>query len=94
MPAKTESTARTVPFPGTDEGAYFHYTPEEAASFLPWSARWLRERAYRREIPFNGGGRRVTFTGLDIREISGRTAIRPEVEKKPRRTKRATPAAA
>lgn len=72
-----------MPYPGTDEGAVFHYTPEEAARFLPWSALQLRRKAYAREIPFNDGGARVSFTGLDIREISAMTAVRPLIETAP-----------
>lgn len=79
-PPKKPAPCRVVPFPGTPEGAVFHYAPEEAASFLPWSALQLRRKAYAREIPFNDGGARVTFTGLDIREISAMTAVRPLAE--------------
>ncbi|WP_240812563.1 hypothetical protein [Streptomyces sp. DASNCL29] len=79
MSTQTE-TPREVPFPGTPEGEVFHYTPEEAARFLPWSALQLKRKAYRREVPFNEGARRITFTGLDIREISGMTAVRPLAE--------------
>jgi transcriptional regulator with XRE-family HTH domain len=71
---------RPVPFPGTPEGAVFHYSPEEAARFLPWSALQLKRKAYAREVPFNDGGNRVTFTGLDIREISAMTTVRPLAE--------------
>lgn len=75
--AKKKAAGRAVPYPGTAEGAVFHYTPEEAAEFLPWSALQLRRKAYAREIPFNDGASRVTFTGMDIREISAMTAVRP-----------------
>ncbi|BBA98264.1 hypothetical protein RVR_4391 [Actinacidiphila reveromycinica] len=78
-PPKTDS-GRTVPYPGTPDGEVFHYTPDEAASFLPWSALQLKRKAYRREIPFNDGAKRVTFTGRDIREISEMTAVRPLAE--------------
>ncbi|MGW6456323.1 hypothetical protein ACWF94_10415 [Streptomyces sp. NPDC055078] len=71
---------REVPFPGTPEGAIFHYTPEEASRFLPWSELQLKRKAYAREFPYNGGASRVTFTGLDIREISAMTAVRPLAE--------------
>ncbi|MFF2940262.1 helix-turn-helix domain-containing protein [Streptomyces niveus] len=74
---------RQVPYPGTDEGSYFHYTPEEAAQFLPWSGLQLKRKAYAREIPFNDGGKRVSFTGLDIRKISAMTAVRPLAEAEP-----------
>lgn len=79
-PRKRKPTARAVPYPGTADGAVFHYTPEEAADFLPWSALQLRRKAYAREVPFNDGGGRVSFTGLDITEISRMTAVRPLVE--------------
>lgn len=78
LPQKTVD--REVPFPGTPEGEFFHYTPEEAERFLPWSARKLRRKAYAREIPYNDGANRVTFTGRDIREISSMTAVRPLAE--------------
>ncbi|WP_434593488.1 helix-turn-helix domain-containing protein [Streptomyces sp. A5-4] len=80
---KKKPVERVVPYPGTPEGAVFHYTPEEAAGFLPWSALQLKRKAYAREIPFNDGGARVTFTGLDIREISQMTAVRPLAETVP-----------
>ncbi|MCY0957653.1 hypothetical protein [Streptomyces sp. H27-H5] len=73
-------TRRRVPYPGTPEGAFFHYTPEEASWFLPWSALQLKRKAYAREIPFNEGGARVTYTGRDICEISLMTAVRPLAE--------------
>jgi transcriptional regulator with XRE-family HTH domain len=79
-PPKKPASTRTVPYPGTPDGEVFHYTPEEAAGFLPWSALQLRRKAYAREIPFNDGGARVTFTGRDIREISAMTAVRPLAE--------------
>lgn len=77
---KRTASARIVPYPGTPDGEIFHFTPEEAAGFLPWSALQLRRKAYAREIPFNDGGARVTFTGRDIREISEMTAVRPLAE--------------
>ncbi|WP_432010125.1 helix-turn-helix domain-containing protein [Streptomyces cucumeris] len=79
VPTKV-SAPREVPYPGTPEGELFHYTPDEAARFLPWSALQLKRKAYAREIPFNDGGKRVTFTGRDIREISEMTAVRPLAE--------------
>lgn len=66
-----------VPYPGTPEGAYWTYTPEQAERYLPWSARSLRRRANAREIPHNQGGGRITFTGRDICEISDMSAVRP-----------------
>ncbi|MET9815276.1 helix-turn-helix transcriptional regulator [Streptomyces sp. NPDC006355] len=83
--AKTQPE-REVPYPGTPEGEVFHYTPDEAARFLPWSALQLRRKAYAREIPFNDGGKRVTFTGRNIREISDMTEVRPLAETTQRRS--------
>lgn len=87
--SKAKKPPREVPFPGTPEGEVFHYTPDEAARFLPYSALTLRRKAYAREIPYNDGGSRITFTGLDIREISDATAVRPLAET----TRAKTPAA-
>ncbi|MFD6024520.1 hypothetical protein [Streptomyces griseoluteus] len=84
LPEKTVDLA--VPYPGTPEGEVFHYTPEQAERFLPWSARKLRRLAYAREIPYNDGANRVTFTGRDIREISDMTAVRPLAETTQRRS--------
>lgn len=84
--ADQEVAGRTVPYPGSPEGELFHYTPEEASRFLPWSHNQLRRKAYAREIPFNDGGKRVTFTGRDIREISDMTAVRPLSETTQRRS--------
>ncbi|MFE5021650.1 helix-turn-helix domain-containing protein [Streptomyces sp. NPDC056690] len=90
-----EATPQTeIPAPGTEAGAYFHYTPEQAAQWLPWAPRVLRMKARAYEIPHNRGGGRISFTGLDIREISQLTAVRPLSEQRKRRTKRAAPAAA
>ncbi|MET8826562.1 helix-turn-helix transcriptional regulator [Streptomyces sp. NPDC004610] len=82
----TERVQRATPYPGTPEGEVFHYTPAEAAGYLPWSALQLRRKAYAREIPFNDGGNRITFTGRDIREISDMTAVRPLSETTQRRS--------
>lgn len=81
-----EKTEREVPYPGTPEGEFFHYSPDEAAKFLPWSALQLRRKAHAREFPHNSGGSRVTFTGRDIREISEMTAQRPIAETVQRRS--------
>lgn len=69
--------AREVPYPGTPEGAYFHYSPEEASRFLPWGERRLRGMAREHKIPHNKGGGRISFTGQNICEISDMTAVRP-----------------
>lgn len=85
VPPKQKSE-REVPYPGTPEGEVFHYSPDEAAKFLPWSALQLRRKAHSREIPHNSGASRVTFTGRDIREISDMTAQRPIAETVQRRS--------
>lgn len=85
-PANGDAPTRPVPYPGTPEGEFFHYTPEEASGFLPWSALQLRRKAYAREIPYNDGAKRVSFTGRDIREISEMTAVRPLSETTQRRS--------
>src|SRR3954468_2838331 len=77
---KAKKPTREVPFPGTPEGEVFHYTPDEAARFLPYTALTLRRKAYAREIPYNDGGSKITLTGRDIREISESTAVRPLAE--------------
>lgn len=74
---------REVPSPDSPEGALFIYTPEEAATWLPQSHWWLRRKATAREIPFNSGGRRVTFTAADILEIRQMSAVRPLAESEP-----------
>jgi transcriptional regulator with XRE-family HTH domain len=76
-PGLRTASGRVVPYPGTPEGAFFHYAPDEASEFLPWSALQLRRKAHSREIPHNNGGARVTFTGQNICEISAMTAVRP-----------------
>ncbi|WP_147472821.1 XRE family transcriptional regulator [Streptomyces triticirhizae] len=77
-PAPPPPPGRQVPAPGTPEGELFHYTPEEAARWLPWSASWIRRKARLREFPHNRGGGQITLTGRDIEEISTLTAVRPE----------------
>lgn len=77
-PAPPPLPGREAPAPATPEGELFHYTPEEAAMWLPWSASWIRRKARLREFPHNRGGGQITLTGRDIREISAMTAVRPE----------------
>lgn len=70
-----ETRREGIPAPSTPEGELFHYRPIEAADWLPFSARQLKEMAYKRQVPHNGGGNRVTFTGLNIRSISDMHAV-------------------
>jgi hypothetical protein len=66
-----------IPAPGTPEGAYFHYTPAEAAEWLPFGAHKLRKMAHAREVEFVDSGNRVWFSGLNIRAISEQFTVRP-----------------
>lgn len=61
---------KDIPAPSSPEGELFHYTPDEAAQYLPFSARTLREMAYLREIPHSSNGNRVSFAGIHIRAIT------------------------
>lgn len=78
-----------IPAPATAEGELFHYTPDEAAQWLPFTARMLRQMAYRREIPHGGGGNRVTFAGLHIRAITEQFTV--EVLPQSKRLQRSVP---
>ncbi|MYR28638.1 helix-turn-helix domain-containing protein [Streptomyces sp. SID4945] len=69
-----------LPTPSAPEGELFHYTPDEAAIWLPFSARKLREMAYLRQIPHVNNGNRVWFSGQNIRAITTQftqPALRP-----------------
>jgi hypothetical protein len=66
-----------IPAPGTAEGAYFHYTPAEAAEWLPFSVHKLRKMAFAREIPYVDNGNRVWFSGMNIRAISEQFTRQP-----------------
>ncbi|MFJ7999051.1 hypothetical protein ACIQ7D_18150 [Streptomyces sp. NPDC096310] len=70
-------TPRNVPAPATPEGELFHYKPVEAAEWLPFSARKLREMAYLRQVPHVNNGNSVWFSGLNIRAISEQFTIAP-----------------
>lgn len=70
------------PLPSSEAGKIYHYTPEQATHWLPWTARVLRMKTRAYEFPHNRGGGRVTFTGLDIMEISKQFAVRPISERK------------
>lgn len=59
-----------LPAPPTPEGELFHYTPDEAALWLPFVARKLRLMAFAREIPHVNNGNKIWFSGLNIRAIS------------------------
>lgn len=69
-PTDQPKIRKNLPAPSTAEGELFHYTPDEAAQWLPFSARKLREMAYLREIPHGNNGNRIWFAGLHIRAIT------------------------
>ncbi|NJQ04234.1 helix-turn-helix domain-containing protein [Streptomyces lonarensis] len=59
-----------LPSPFAPEGELHLYTPAQAAKWLPWTARTLKEKAYRREIVHSRGSRNsVQFSGADIRDV-------------------------
>ncbi|MDX3354700.1 hypothetical protein PV703_15580 [Streptomyces sp. ME01-24h] len=64
-----------LPAPSTPEGELFHYTPDEAAIYLPFSPRKLRELAFAREIEHVNNGNRIWFSGLNIRAITAQFTI-------------------
>jgi hypothetical protein len=66
-----------IPAPGTAEGAYFHYTPAEAAEWLPFSVYKLLKMANARQIPYVDNGKRISFSGMNIRAISEQFTVEP-----------------
>lgn len=76
-PPTWDQIRESIPAPGTPEGAYFHYTPAEAAEWLPFGAHKLRKMAFAREIPFVDNGNRVWFSGMNIRAISEQFTVQP-----------------
>lgn len=61
------------------EAAVRHYTAEEVVELrlLPCSARWLRDKAYKREIPFTAVAGKVSWRLDQIFEISRSFDIAP-----------------
>ncbi|MER6183110.1 helix-turn-helix domain-containing protein [Streptomyces sp. NPDC001652] len=76
-PPTWDQIRENIPAPGTPEGAYFHYTPAEAAEWLPFGAYKLRRMAHAREIPYVDNGNRVWFSGMNIRAISEQFTVQP-----------------
>ncbi|UED85204.1 helix-turn-helix domain-containing protein [Streptomyces profundus] len=69
---------RDIPAPTSEEGALFHYTPEEAAHWTPYTPRQLRAMARTLAIPHHQTAQgRITLTGHNIRTISHTTNIPP-----------------
>jgi hypothetical protein len=67
---QAEQSPAALPAPASPAGELFHYTPDQAAYYLPFTARKLREMAYRREVDHVNNGNRVWFSGRNIRAIS------------------------
>jgi hypothetical protein len=76
-PPTWDQIRENIPAPGTAEGAYFHYTPAEAAEWLPFSVHKLRKMAFAREIPYVDNGNRVWLSGMNIRAISEQFTRQP-----------------
>lgn len=63
------------------------YTPDEVAAnkWLPWSARNIREKAYKHEIYCHKDGGKITFTAEDIVRTNALSAVEPFMQPKPAR---------
>ncbi|MFF2852598.1 hypothetical protein ACFVT5_40855 [Streptomyces sp. NPDC058001] len=85
-PRAKDEMRDNLPAPSTPEGELFHYTPAEAAYYLPFSPRKLREMAYLWEIPHVNNGNRVWFSGLNIRAITAQFTREPFIAPKPVKT--------
>ncbi|MFZ3558129.1 helix-turn-helix domain-containing protein [Streptomyces sp. BH055] len=68
--AKGPRIRTEIPAPNAPEGELFHYSPDEAALYLPFTARKLRELAYGRRVDHVNNGNRIWFSGRNIRSIS------------------------
>ncbi|MFG3585038.1 hypothetical protein [Streptomyces sp. NPDC047990] len=66
-----------LPAPSSPEGELFHYTPEEAALWLPFPARRLRAMVHAREIEHVNSGNKIWFSGLNIRAITKQFTRQP-----------------
>ncbi|MYV62151.1 hypothetical protein GTW37_24995 [Streptomyces sp. SID4931] len=68
----------------TGLGELVQYTPEqvEAAGWLPFTARTLRDKASARVFPHSKAGGRITFLLRHIREIQAMHEVRPVSERR------------
>ncbi|WTS98081.1 helix-turn-helix domain-containing protein [Streptomyces sp. NBC_00096] len=69
-----------------------HYTPEEAAEFLPVSATTLREWIRARSVPHHKLGDSASFSTEDIRTMCAMAAVAPLPELTPATDAEAAPA--
>lgn len=74
-PTRKKPIRDNLPSPGTPEGELFHYTPAEAAHFLPFSERKLKEMAYERKVEHVNNGNSIRFSGLNIRAITAQFTV-------------------
>jgi hypothetical protein len=58
-----------TPLGSSAEAEFRRWSPDEVADLklLPYTARMIREKCYRRELHFHNDGRRITFTAEDLR---------------------------
>ncbi|MEU6312368.1 helix-turn-helix domain-containing protein [Streptomyces sp. NPDC047014] len=54
-----------------------HFTPEEAAGFLPVSSKTLRKWVYERRVPHHKLGGNTSFSVADIRAMCALAAVAP-----------------
>lgn len=66
-----------IPAPQTPEGLCFHYKPDEAAPYTPFSARTLKDMLARDEIEHVFNGRDNYLTGAQILALNERYIVKP-----------------
>ncbi|MFE9764659.1 hypothetical protein ACFYPC_09030 [Streptomyces sp. NPDC005808] len=69
-PAKAPKAPKSlIPQDSSAEAEFRRWTPDEVAALrlLPYTARVIREKCYRRELHFHNDGGRITFTAEDLR---------------------------
>ncbi|MGW6574067.1 helix-turn-helix domain-containing protein [Streptomyces sp. NPDC054945] len=64
-------------FAATGMDSLRHYSPEEAAEFLPVSAATLRKWIYARKVPHHKLGGKPSFSTQDIRAMCAMSAVAP-----------------
>ncbi|MFD7101887.1 hypothetical protein [Streptomyces celluloflavus] len=67
--------------PRLDPAELVHYSPEQVATWLPFTARTLRDKANARLIPHSQAGGRISFRLAHIREIAAMYEVRPLSER-------------
>ncbi|MEH0552516.1 hypothetical protein [Streptomyces sp. B21-101] len=76
-PPRWNEVREDIPDPGSTAGAYFHYTPAEAALWLPFEKDKIRRMMFAREIPHVNNGARLWLSGMNIRAISEQFTVQP-----------------